>query len=91
MKLINKQDSKFTVELDSRELHYIERAVDLLRQAQETHVYNLLRVSAALSVYDMDNSDLKEIIEIQANYLGEIGKLAEEITAIIRPKEEADA
>jgi len=84
MKVV-KKDSKFIIEANEQEMHYIERAIDILRQSQLRHVGELLSVRQMLNErLNKEGSELDEVISIQYKYLAEIGMLAEEISAVLR-------
>ncbi len=73
MKVLRKENGVFRLEVSEEELQLIERAVDLLRQAQARSVDELIK-------------SLDSVVIKQYEYLSQIGEFAEEITQAIGRK-----
>ena len=88
MKVLRKENGVFRLEVSEEELQLIERAVDLLRQAQARSVDELIKLHSYLSaaVDSQAAKSLDSVVIKQYEYLSQIGEFAEKITQAIGRK-----
>ncbi len=88
MKVLRKENGVFRLEVSEEELQLIERAVDLLRQAQARSVDELIKLHSYLraAVDSQAAKSLDSVVIKQYEYLSQIGEFAEEITQAIGRK-----
>jgi len=89
MKILEKRNGVFRIELSEEEMYFIERAIDLLRQAQAKSVDDLITLHSYMSaaVDSKVAKSLDSLLIKHYEYLSKIGKLAEEITQAIKDLE----